>query len=162
MIKKALTYCLLFASLTLLSQSTIGLKIETISFHPIHWDQDPVIFETPITKDASVTVEPGYQLSFQKFFYLTILSFQIRQGIHADAAGLMAGHLGVDLRWKFFHKGRSSFSISVGPVYAFRQHWNAYKQYEDHGVYTNKNDFQDKNIISIFDLLQLRNNLFRF
>jgi hypothetical protein len=144
LIKRLLTYFSLLVVLNIFGQSTIGLKIGTISFHPIHWDQNFDIFENKLTKDASITVEPGYQLTFQKFVYLTIFSIEIRQGIHADAAGLMAGHIAGDFRWKFFHKGRSAFSISLGPVYAFRQHWDAYNKYEDHGIYNNKTDFQDK------------------
>lgn len=122
----------------------MGLKIGTVAFHPEHWEQDPLIFQNKISKDGSVTAEPGYQISYQKFIHLTILSFELRQGLHADAAGLLAGHLAADLRWKFFHNGRSAFSISLGPVYAIRQHWNAYHVYVDDGVYNNKNDFQDK------------------
>ena len=138
------TYVLLVLQIGLYAQSAVGLKLNTISFHPIHWDQDPVIFQNKLSKDGAVTVGLGYQFSYQKFLYLTVLSLEFRQGIHADAAGLMAGHFATDLRWKFFHQGRSALSISFGPVYAIRQHWDAYHKYVDHGIYNNKNEFQDK------------------
>ena len=142
--KVYLTYLLIALPFGLFAQSALGLKISTISLHPIQWDQDPVIFENKLVKDGSVTADLGYQISYQKFIYLTVLSLELRQGIHADAAGLMAGHFAADLRWKFFHKGRSALSLSFGPVYAIRQHWDAYGKYVDDGIYNNKNDFQDK------------------
>jgi len=100
------------------------------------------MFENKLTNDASIIVEPGYQLSFEKYIYLTVLSLEIRQGIHSDAAAKMSGHVALGLRWKFFHVGRSSFSISAAPVYAYRENWKSIPQYIDNDGYIDNERFQ--------------------
>ncbi len=142
-IKKTILYTILLISTTVYSQSSIGLKITGPGFHS-EWKQNPAMFENKITKNGSVIMEPGYELNFQKFVYLTNISIEVRQGIHSDAAAKMAGHLSVGLRWKFFHLKRSSISISLAPVYAYRENWNEIHQYVDDGIYINNEEKQYK------------------
>lgn len=142
-IKSIIFYIALFISVNSYSQSSIGLKITGPGFHS-EWNQDPAMFENKLTKDGSVILEPGYELNFQKFVYLTNISIEIRQGIHSDAAAKMAGHISVGLRWKFFHLKRSTISISLAPVYAYRENWNKIHQYVDDDIYINNEGKQYK------------------
>ncbi len=131
------------SAISLYSQSSVGLKVSGPTFHS-KWNQNPDMFENRITKDGSVIMEPGYQLNFQKFIHLTVLSIEFRQGIHSDAAAKMAGHVALGLRWKFFHFKRHSFSISAAPVYAFRENWNEIPQYIEDNIYVDNNKYQYK------------------
>lgn len=142
-IKHLVTFIVLLSTLSLYSQSSIGLKISGPTLHS-SWNQDPEMFENRLTKDGSVIMEPGYQLNFQKFIYLTSLSIEVRQGIHSDAAAKMAGHFALGLRWKFFHYKRSSFSISAAPVYSYRENWNNIQQYKDDNLFVDNGKYQYK------------------
>lgn len=144
LVKQLILYCLTLLSFSLYSQSAIGLKIMTVGIHPNPWEQDYAIFENSIINDGSLIMEPGYQLNFQKFVHLTILSIEIKQGIYSDAAAKMAGHFSFGLRWKFFHFGKSSFSISAAPVFAFRENWNKIPQYIDNDHYKDNGRYQLK------------------
>ncbi len=134
-LRRLLTYCLIATYTALYSQVAIGLKIQGLGLHPIDMKQDPAIFENSLTGTQSAIVELGYELNLQQFLYATILSLELRQGFHSDAAAKMAGHLGLGLRWKFFHKGRSSISISVAPTLTFRRTWDNIEQYVNHHHY---------------------------
>jgi hypothetical protein len=142
-IKNLILYSIFLLSVQVYGQSSIGLKITGPGFHS-EWDQDPAMFENKMTKDGSVIMEPGYELNFQKFIYLTNISIEVRQGIHSDAAAKMAGHFGIGLRWKFFHLKRSTISISLSPIYAYRENWNRIPQYVDDGIYVNNEEKQYK------------------
>lgn len=148
LIKNLLLYSFTFVSLSLFSQSSIGFKVTGPSFHLAKWNQDPSMFENRITKDGTFIMEPGYQINFQKFIYLTTLSIEAKQGIHADAASKMAGHFSLGLRWKFFHSSRNSLSISFAPTYAFRENWNEIPKYVDHNLYTDNGKYQYKFLIN--------------
>ncbi len=102
------------------------------------------MFENRLTKDGTLIMEPGYQLNYQKFIHLTILSLEVKQGIHSDAAAKMAGHFSLGLRWKFFHIGRSSISISGSGVYAYRENWNSISQYVEDYRYVDNGKYQYK------------------
>lgn len=129
-------------SLNTFSQSSIGINFSPIGIHPNGINQNSLIFENKLTNDGSLILEPGYQLNYQKFIHLTILSLEIRQGIHSDAAAKMAGHFGIGLRWKFFHQGKSSLSISVSPIYAYRENWKNIPQYIENDKYKDNGKYQ--------------------
>jgi len=154
-IKKIILHSILLLSLELFGQSSIGLKITGPAFHS-KWEQDPAMFENKMTKDGSLIMEPGYELNFQKFIYLTVLSLEIRQGIHSDAAAKKANHFSLGLRWKFFHLRRSSLSFSLAGVYAYRENWNSVLQYVDDGIYINNEEKQYKFLLGS----QLEYNIF--
>jgi hypothetical protein len=144
LIKKILISSFIAISIFSYSQSSIGLNFSPIGIHSGGINQDPLIFENKLTSNGSLILEPGYQLNYQKFIHLTVLSVEIRQGIHSDAAAKMAGHIGLGLRWKFFHYGKSSFSISAAPIYAFRENWKDIPQYIDNDYYKDNGKYQYK------------------
>ncbi len=142
-IKRRVIFVLMLCSAHLLwGQSAIGLKLSPIGFHPLGIDQSPLMFENKVTRDGSAIVEPGYQISFQKFIHLTTWSLEVRQGIHSDAAAKKAGHLALGLRWKFFHMGKHSISISGAPVLAYRENWNKIPQYVANDKYIDNGKYQ--------------------
>jgi hypothetical protein len=128
-------------------QSSIGLKLSPVGFHPFGINQDPLMFENKVTSNGSLIVEPGYQFNFQKFIHLTVLSLEIRQGIHSDAAAKRAGHIGLGLRWKFFHMGKHSVSISASPIYAYRENWKKISQYVENDGYIDNGKYQYKFLV---------------
>ena len=146
LIKNIIVYIVLLFSIGSYSQSSIGIKLTSLSLHS-KWNQDPAMFENKITKDGSVIMEPGYEINFQKFFYLTTLSLEIRQGIHSDAAAKMAGHFAIGIRWKFFHYKRHALSISLAPVYSYRENWNSIPQYVDDGIFVDNDSKQYKFLV---------------
>ncbi len=143
-----LIYGLIFCATAFYGQTAVGLKVRTAGFHLWGINQDPILFENTISGDAKAIFEPGYELNFQKFIYSTLVSIELRQGFHSDAAARLAGHVALGLRWKFFHLKRSSFSISVAPLLSFRENWNVFPQYIDNENYKIKDKYQYKYLIS--------------
>ncbi len=146
-VRNWLTYSFILCATILYGQTAIGLKFRTIGFHLWEMNQSSVMFENTISGDATAIFEPGYELNFQKFIHKTTLSIEVRQGFHSDAVAKLAGHLGIGLRWKFFHLKRNSFSISIAPLLTFRENWNSLPQYIDRGHYKVKEKYQYKYLI---------------
>ncbi|MBN2668233.1 MAG: hypothetical protein JXR60_03305 [Bacteroidales bacterium] len=148
MLKLFLTYSLIIISLASFSQSAMSLNVRTFGIHPFGIDQDPAMFENKLTEDGSWIFEPGYELNYQKFLYLTTISFELKQGLFSDAAAKLGGYFGLGFRMKFFHLNRHSFSISLSPVYSFRENWKNIIQYEEKGDYKDNGMYQYRFLLS--------------
>ncbi len=140
---------LIIISFQTYSQSAVGLKVNSIAYHPFNWNQDASMFENKLTPSGSFIMEPGLELYYQKYFYLTNWSIDPKFSIFSDAAAKMAGYAGLSLSWKFFHYKRSAIQVSVGPVFAFRENWNKIWQYVDNDNFTNGTKYQYKGLLAV-------------
>ncbi len=145
--KKITTIILLIVSTIIAtSQSSIEAKLMFISFHPIKSlrQADTKIYENKVDENANFIRSPGIMLSYQKYIYLTRLSFQISQGFFSDAISNFAGVSSLFLKYKFYHKYKISFSLGAGPNFLFREDWHKSYRYIDNDGYILNGEYQTK------------------
>ena len=116
------------------------------SVHPIKSLRQPDknIYENRIDDNANFIRSPGILLSYQKYIYLTRLSFQLSQGIFTDAIANLGGFTSLFLKYKFYHKYKISFSLGIGPSFSYREDWHNSYRYVENDNYTINGKYQTK------------------
>jgi len=128
------------------SQSSIEAKLMFFSMHPIKTMRQPDkdIYENRVDDNANLIKSPGILLSYQKYIYLTRLSFQLSQGIFSDGIANLAGVTSLFFKYKFFHKYRFSVALGAGPSFSFREDWHNSYRYVDNDGYIINGGYQTK------------------
>ncbi len=137
---------IIFSCLAANSQSSIEAKFMFFSMHPFKTLRQPDtdIYENRIDDNANFIKSPGILLSYQKYLYLTRLSFQISQGFFSDAIANVGSVTSLLLKYKFYHKYKISVSLGLGPSLSIRQDWHNNYRYIENDGYTINGNYQTR------------------
>jgi len=125
---------------SIFSQSAMSLEFTSLSYHNADWQQDISILERKLDTIGKWLYEPGYQLSYEKFFYLTVWSVEFRQSLFRDAANHLAANFSPTIKWRFLHLGKHYLNLSFGPIVTYRNSW------KDIPLYQNREEFLNTRI----------------
>ena len=132
-------------SIVSFSQSSIEFKLMTFGLHTDRaLRQDPLMYENRVDYNGTLIFEPGLMISFQKYIYLTTLSFQLSQSLFSDAAAKMATSTSLLLKYQFYHKYKFAMEFGIGPSISSRKDWNNIRQYVDNDGYTINGHWQTR------------------
>ncbi len=121
---------ILFLSLTLyiiyyeksFAQDNVGIKYFGINIHP-KGASNAHLMPNKLDKNGYLVLNPGIEITYEKFLHKDIVSIKIIQALYYDCASRLGGFSHIGIRAKIFKKNKHSLYGGMGPTLIFRKNW---------------------------------------
>lgn len=110
------------------AQDNFGVNFIFLTWHP---GGDDMAFLQPgkLDKNASLVVNWGGVLHYERYIYRNRISVKIAQAAYSDCAQLFAGHTHLAFRINALNGENHALRFGFGPTWVYRKSWDRFPGY---------------------------------